>query len=352
VHRSGRLVGSALVAIAAVRSAAAASVHVTYLVECPEFLRANPRLGSGSTVELYATPDCEQPALAERFVVVAAVPADERHPRSRQTSGAPPQPALMLEGDVAVDAPPPELYVRLTGTGVKPLGDVCQRQVRRDVPLAPRCSPDAVPSSGHCVDRYEASLWEIPPARVDLICRIIGGTVTLKDLTAPGVRQLGFPGPPFGHAAVPGYFLAEGAYTSPLYAASLPGVLPSTSVSAYQAWAACGFSGKRLPTSREWTAAAAGTPEHVTDDGAGDCNTGAGTISAGGPVKTGSRSRCVSSAGAFDMVGNVSEWTMEGHARTHYRGGAWDAGDDWGTAFTQPDAPLTQDNAVGFRCVR
>jgi formylglycine-generating enzyme required for sulfatase activity len=119
-----------------------------------------------------------------------------------------------------------------------------------------------------------------------------------------------------------------------------------------QAWAACGFSGKRLPTNEEWTAAATGTPTRPTHDVADDSNTGAGPVSAGAPVKTGSRSRCVSTAGAFDMVGNVSEWTMDGHSRARYRGGAWDAGDRYGIAFTQPDVPLTQDNAVGFRCVR
>src|SRR5262249_7876725 len=109
---------------------------------------------------------------------------------------------------------------------------------------------------------------------------------------------------------------------------------------------------KRLPTNDEWTAAALGTPAHSTDDVAGDCNTGAGRVSVRAPVKTGSRTRCRSTAGAFDMVGNVSEGTMDGHSRTHYRGGAWDAGDEWGVAFTQADAPLARDNAVGFRCVR
>src|SRR6185436_12933176 len=174
--------------------------------------------------------------------------------------------------------------------------------------------------SGHCVDKYEASLWEIPAPRVDLICKVIDGTATLKDLTLPGVRQVGHPDPPFGHAAIPGSFRAEGAYATPLYAASIPGVLPSTDISAYQAWAACGFSSKRLPTTSEWTAAATGTPEHPTND-SGDCNTGAGTISAGGPVKTGSRSGCVSSVGAFDMVGNVSEWTWKGKRRRNIGAG-------------------------------
>ena len=351
VPRLGRVLRTVLIALATVRSACAANVHVTYLVECPAFLQAGSRLQRWVTLELYATRSCDGPALMQQYVAVDAVPAPERRTDSRQ----PPPPTLVLEADIALETPSPELYLRLTGSGVKPLGDGCQQvteRARGDVQFARRCPPDSVFSSGLCVDRYEATVWVIPAAQVDLICKVIEGTATLRDLTVAGVRQVGFPGPPFAHATVPGTFLAEGGYTPPLYAASLPGVLPSTYVSAYQAWAACGFSGKRLPTSGEWTAAASGTPslssEHVEDD----CNTGAGVISAGAPVKTGSRSRCVSSAGAFDMVGNVSEWTMDGHSRTGYRGGAWDAGDRYGISFTQPDVPLTQDNAVGFRCVR
>jgi len=346
--------GTVLLALAAVGSASAANVHVAYLVECPDFLRAGARLQRGLTLEVYAKRTCDGPALMERFVAVDAVAAPERRPEGRRSTNTTRPPALALEADIALETPTPEIYLRLSGTGVKPIGDACQRQrvngAGRDVSLAIECPPDSVPSRGVCVDRYEASLWEIPAARVDLVCKIIEGTATLADLTAPDVRQVGFTGQPFGHATVPGSFLAEGGYTTPLYAASLPGLLPSTYVSAYQAWAACGFSGKRLPTSAEWKAAASGTPDHETN--ASDCNTGAGTISAGAPVKTGSRSACVSSAGAFDMVGNVSEWTMDGHSRAHYRGGAWDSGDDYGITFTQPELPHTQDNAVGFRCVR
>jgi hypothetical protein len=202
------------------------------------------------------------------------------------------------------------------------------------------------------VDRYEASLWEIPSSRVDVICKVIGGTATLDDLAVAGARQVGYPAAPFGHAAIAGGFRAEGAYTTPLHAVSLPGVLPSTYLSAYQAWAVCGFSGKRLPTSDEWTAAAIGTAAGITHDVACDCNTGPGAVFAGAPAKTGSREACVSLAGAFDMVGNVSEWTMDGYTRTRDRDGAWDAGDDAGIAFAHPDVPLAQDNAVGFRCIR
>jgi hypothetical protein len=200
------------------------------------------------------------------------------------------------------------------------------------------------------VDRYEASLWEIPASRVDLIRKVLEGTATLSDLTVPDVRHVGFPGPPFGHAPVPGSFLPNGAYTPHLYAASIPGVLPSTLVSAYQAWAACGFSGKRLLTSVEWGAAAQGTPASNPDDGASPCNIGGEILSAGTPLNTGSQPRCVSSAGAFDMVGNVSEWTMDGYDTTRYMGGAWDAGDEAGISFTQLDVPLTQLKPGFYSC--
>ena len=344
--RYTHVVGIILIALAAGGSASAATVHVGYLVECAEFLRASLGLQRMMTLELYTARSCDGPPLVQQFVTVEAVPVFEHRGGGRNEP-----PALRLETDIDVDTPPAEPFVHLTGHGVKPLGGACQPQTTRDVPLALRCPPDSVPSNGQCVDKYEASLWEIPAPRLDLICKVIDGTATLDDLAVSGVRQVGHTGPPFDHATIRGSFRTEGGYTMPLYAASVRGVLPSTGISAYQAWAACGFSSKRLPTTGEWTAAAAGTPERPSDD-AGDCNTGAGAISAGGPVKTGSRSRCVSSVGAFDMVGNVSEWTMDGYSRTHYRGGAWDAGDRWGIGFTQPEVGDTQDNAVGFRCLR
>jgi len=345
-----------LIAFALVRSAHAATVRVRYHVDARHYFETSPRATRSLLLELYSSKPCVGSALKQEFVQVEAVPMAPARPR-RQTKHAVRQPAaLTLETDVALETPPPALYLRVTGPGVKPVGDDCQRQAtevaareaRRPLP----CPRDAVPFDGLCVDRYEASLWEIPDARVDLIRKVIDGTATLTDLTGPGVRQVGFPGAPFGHAAVPGSFLPGGAYTTPIYAASIPGVLPSTLVSAYQAWAACGYSGKRLLTSAEWSAAAAGTPAGNRHDGANDCNTGAGILPANAPVKTGSRSRCVSSAGAFDMVGNVSEWTMDGYGTTRYRGGAWEAGDEAGISFTWLDYPLTQDNAVGLRCVR
>lgn len=133
-----------------------------------------------------------------------------------------------------------------------------------------------------CVDKYEASIWQNPD-----------GT---------GI-QYGDPNPPFNLTAYPGTFPANGNWTAPLYAASMPGVVPSTGVTWFQAQQACAASGKRLLTNAEWQMASAGTPDPGTDNGTTDC-----VVLSPSAVNTGSRSVCVSNWGTMDMVGNVHEW--------------------------------------------
>jgi formylglycine-generating enzyme required for sulfatase activity len=168
------------------------------------------------------------------------------------------------------------------------------------------CPPDAVRVGPTCVDTYEASVWDVPPANTGLINKIKKGTATLADLTAGGATQVS----PSSSCSptFPGTFPATGNWTAPLYAVSIPGVHPTACVSWFQAEQACALSGKRLLTNQEWQRAAAGTPDPGnSDNGTTDCN----VITAGGPVNTGSRSACVSSWGAFDMVGNVWEWVAD-----------------------------------------
>ena len=81
-------------------------------------------------------------------------------------------------------------------------------------------------------------------------------------------------------------------------AASRP---PWTFVSREQAETACMRAGKRLPTNEEWQQIAAGTPDAV-----GDCNASKGKIE-----QTGDSPSCRSAAGAYDVVGNVWEWTSD-----------------------------------------
>ncbi len=92
---------------------------------------------------------------------------------------------------------------------------------------------------------------------------------------------------------------------SMIFARSLAGVTPSAYITWFQAQQASAKVGKRLPTNSEWQMAAAGTPDPGTDDGAADCSINSGTIA------TGSRSKCVSNFGAFDMVGNLWEWVAD-----------------------------------------
>src|SRR5204863_875584 len=91
----------------------------------------------------------------------------------------------------------------------------------------------------------------------------------------------------------PSNFPADGNWTpvagsnppSPgVYAVSIPGVLPSTCISWFQAVQACAVSGKRLARNEEWQRAAASTPDPGNTPGANDCNTYSGE-----PSNTGSR---------------------------------------------------------------
>lgn len=87
---------------------------------------------------------------------------------------------------------------------------------------------------------------------------------------------------------------------------SVQGAIPWRGVSQSQASEACAKAGKRLPTNREWQQAAFGTPDHDSPWDQEDCQVDKNWDFQ--PGQTGSGANCLSSAGAFDMVGNVWEW--------------------------------------------
>jgi formylglycine-generating enzyme required for sulfatase activity len=149
-----------------------------------------------------------------------------------------------------------------------------------------------------CVDRWEESAWRIPPTSTRLIARVLAGRATLKDLRAGGATQVGASDPPFNLPPYPDEFPYTGDWTVPIYAVSIPGVVPSTYASWLMAEQACRLSGKRLLTDQEWQAAVAGTP--------GPCAT-----SGNAPALTGALPGCVSRWGVHDMIGNESEWVAE-----------------------------------------
>ncbi|MGD0947993.1 MAG: SUMF1/EgtB/PvdO family nonheme iron enzyme [Candidatus Binatia bacterium] len=185
-----------------------------------------------------------------------------------------------------------------------------------------KCPPDSVLVGALCVDKYEASVWEIPAtnptttkSNAGLIKKVQKGTAVQTNLTGGGATQIS----PSSSCtpSFPANFPANGQWTpaagltppSPgVFAVSILGVHPTACITWFQAEQACTASGKRLLTNQEWQRAAAGTMEGVVgDNGTTDCN----TDSVHDAVNTGSRANCKSNYGAFDMVGNVDEWVAD-----------------------------------------
>ena len=199
-------------------------------------------------------------------------------------------------------------------------------------PATGTCPDDMVAVGSLCVDKYEASVYD----------------------AATGGSQLGVGSDDYAPCANSGSNCGATA-TNPIYARSADGVTPSAHITWYQALQACSNVGKRLPTSAEWQTAASGSPS----GDAGGCNL-TSTVAA-----TGSLPSCVSSTGAFDMIGNLWEWVADmdnpGTVETFTdvnSSTAWAMGDG---ILAQGDAstralwvvdPNTSASRRGFRCVR
>jgi formylglycine-generating enzyme required for sulfatase activity len=157
------------------------------------------------------------------------------------------------------------------------------------------------------------------------------------------------------------------------------GVVPQGYVSRDQADLACKASEKRLCEEDEWVSACRGDPPRTFPYGdareKGACNDGgisplhvyygeAPSTYTQGPMndprlnqvantvaKTGEYPRCVSSYGAFDLVGNLHEWVMS--ARPTFRGGYYQdtrINGDGCTYHTTAHGAGYHDYSTGFRC--
>jgi hypothetical protein len=206
---------------------------------------------------------------------------------------------------------------------------------------------------GLCVDVYEASVWS----------EASGGSRF-------GVVSADYP------------CRSDGGDCTAIFARSVAGALPSRYITWFQAQQACRNAGKRLLTSAEWQAAAAGTPDPGNaGDGITTCNT-----NTPGPKDTGSAPACVSNAGVRDMVGNVwelvADWEQPGVSCTDWgafsddsmclslfqtgnpgnaagpaqaaaRGGNWDYGSGAGVFAVDATVETTVSYfSYGFRCAR
>src|SRR5262245_60189641 len=107
------------------------------------------------------------------------------------------------------------------------------------------CPADSVKVGNVCVDKYEASVWEIPASNTALINKVKKGKATLADLTAGGTQR--------GVVDFDDYPCNDnGNDCSTIYAVSLAGVKPSATLTWFQARQACMNAGKRLLTNAEW----------------------------------------------------------------------------------------------------
>lgn len=212
-----------------------------------------------------------------------------------------------------------------------------------------RCPADmALVASRFCIDKYEGSL----------LAKLEGGTTLRHSPYHTPVPQAGT------------VYVAQ----------SVAGVVPQGYLSAAQAEGACRSAGKRLCHPVEWRAACGGTegfafpygpkriPGKCKDSGSKPMMTyHAETMSRGwdlrelndprnnqlegGLAKTGASPECVNDYGAFDMVGNLHEWTADPNGT--FQGGYWldtsQHGD--GCAYrTIAHAFDYHDYSTGFRC--
>jgi hypothetical protein len=212
------------------------------------------------------------------------------------------------------------------------------------------CSADMVAVGPLCVDIYEASVWDSA-----------AGTVT----------QYGDGVDDYPDACSDD---GSGCYDL-IFAVSQPDKNPSRLITWYQAVQACANVGKRLPTTAEWLMAANGTPAVVPADRDSGCNVdgiagGNELGTTGQSASAGAPDACVSSTGAFDMLGNVWEWsanmaTIPNATTTDFDEDNIDDGEAiiLGSAYNlgivnthsvsvADSGPLDFRDSIGFRCVR
>jgi sulfatase modifying factor 1 len=202
------------------------------------------------------------------------------------------------------------------------------------------CLPGMVLVDTFCVDRYEGALVEV------------------------------------GSGAWSPYFNPAGHVVR---AVSLAGAVPQGYISQVQAGSACAIAGKRLCTDAEWLRACQGptmtTYPYGNTREPGVCNdaravhpaielygTGSAWIyshldspclnqEADGLDPTGSKTGCVTAEGAFDMMGNLHEWTADPNGT--FRGGYYvdtvENGSGCLYATTAHDVTYW-DYSTGFRC--
>jgi len=246
----------------------------------------------------------------------------------------------------------PSSGIRAVTAAVAGLGLLALLPAAKAAPKKPSCPAGmvSVGARGVCIDAFEASL-DVVDAR--------GRTLRKHSpyqTPATGVR---------------------------ITARSRRGVVPQAHLSQEQAAAACEAAGKRLCSDDEWLAACRGKSAsqypYGADHEAGRCNDkGVSPLRtlhgaaeglevfgmeamndprlnqiAGTVARTGQFKRCKTSAGAFDMVGNLHEWTAD--ASGTFRGGYYLDNEINGKGcdyVTKAHNTKYRDYSIGFRCCK
>ncbi len=168
--------------------------------------------------------------------------------------------------------------VILTSIGIK-ASDYFSNVNKDDLKANNGCPNDMVyvvsQYGGFCIDKYEASPSEECPYQDPN-----NKSETAVNLGTPGCKPV-----------------------------SKSGRIPWRNITQAQAMEACAKAGKRLPTNLEWYLASLGTPDPSSGWGPDDCHVNKNWEKQ--PGLTGSGKNCVSSAGAYDMIGNIWEWVNE-----------------------------------------
>lgn len=204
---------------------------------------------------------------------------------------------------------------------------------------------DAKPERGHIgrefwLDHYEVTNGEYGPF-----------LTAMQGLSPADHRRL-HPDEPPGKDHTPAFW-QNATYNQPDQ--------PVVGVDWYDAAAYCQWARKRLPTGDEWERAARGTDGRLYPWGdtfdKKKANTGEGPHDR--PRRGGQYPEGRSPEGVDDLVGNVSEWTVEviqvGDQRGQsIRGGSWqENGDIYGLVFLKRGASWTyRERTLGFRCAR